>query len=127
MSETVRVKLDENLGSRGAALFRSAGFDVATVFQQELASASDATLFDVCGKENRCLVTLDLDFSNPFFFDPTDSAGVAVVRLPSNPTADDLFRTLEVLIKGLSRADIRGRLWIVQRHRIREYRPDEGG
>lgn len=39
--------------------------DVATVPQQRLSGASNLDLIDACHREGRCLVTLDLDFSNP--------------------------------------------------------------
>jgi hypothetical protein len=44
----VKIKLDENLGERGAALFRRAGHDVATVPQEHLAGAGDRKLIDFC-------------------------------------------------------------------------------
>jgi hypothetical protein len=42
------LKLDENLGRRGADLLRRADHDVATVAEQELRSSSDARLIDIC-------------------------------------------------------------------------------
>ena len=125
MTSAISIKLDENLGNRGAEMLRDAGHDVVTVFQQGLTSASDHTLIGVCRDEQRCLVTLDLDFSNPFLFNPIECAGIAVLRLTSRPTADDLVETIEVLIAGLSRSDIRGKLWVVQRGRVREYLPED--
>lgn len=65
----MKIKLDENLGQRGAELFRAAGHDVATVPGQGLCSASDRELIMACKAEKRCLVSLDLDFANPLVFE----------------------------------------------------------
>ena len=121
----MKIKLDENLGERGANLFRAVGHDVATVPTENLQGASDRQLIEVCRAEQRCLITLDLDFSNPMVFWPRDYAGIAVLRLPPKATDPDLWDACDLLIKGLQQASIIGRLWIVQRGQIREYRPDE--
>ena len=85
------IKLDENLGERGRQLFAEAGHDVSTVKDQGLAGAADPTVIDVCRAEGRCLVTLDLDFSNPFLFPPEPYAGIAVIRLPRRVSPNDLY------------------------------------
>ena len=59
------VKLDENLGAMGAVFLKAAGFDVATVADQNLLSTPDADLARICATEGRCLVTLDRDFYDP--------------------------------------------------------------
>ena len=105
-------------------LLLGAGHDVATVADQGLQSATDHELIDVCKTESRCLVTLDLDFSNPFVFAPENYSGIAVVRLPRHATPDDLYRAVKTLIDGLNRDPIAGRLWIIERHRIRQYSPE---
>lgn len=120
----MKLKLDENLGSRGREICEAAGHDVTTVREQQMGSADDAAIAAVCAREGRCLVTLDLDFANPLRFPPRAHAGIAVLRLPKRPSTEDLLDAVRTLVGGLARASIVGRLWIVERGRIREYQPD---
>jgi len=69
----MKIKLDESPGRRGAEIFRIAGHDVEIVASERLSGATDRDLIEVCRREDRCLVTLDLDFSNPLVFRPSDS------------------------------------------------------
>ena len=119
----MKIKLDENLGRRCITMIRAAGHDVSTVKEQNLCGSVDEDLIRICGKESRCIVTLDLDFANPLRFRPDDYAGIAVIRLPSKPSFSDLLIAVQTFIEASSRDSIHGKLWIIEAGRIRVYRP----
>lgn len=119
----MRVKLDENLGRRAAEAFRAAAHDVATVYEQRLTGATDQQIFDICVSERRLLVSLDIDFANPLRFDPLKAAGIAVLRVHSEPTRDELDDAVRTLLRALEHADVTRRLWVVRGQRVREYTP----
>jgi len=120
----MKLKLDENLGVRTAEMLRDAGHDVNTVPEENLCSRSDTELIEICRKERRCLVTLDLDFANPLIFKPADYFGIAVLHLPAKASPIDLHETTKALIGGLGLESIEGKLWIVERGRVRHYQPN---
>ena len=117
----MKVKLDENLGALGAALLNTAGVDVATVVDQGLGSAPDERLIQVCAAEDRCLVTLDKDFSDPVRYPPRQYAGIIVIRLPGQLRLSLLERALAMIVEASKEAEVRGRLWVAEVDRIREY------
>ena len=70
-------------------------------------------------------MTLDLDFANPLDYRPSEYAGIAVLRLPRKFTAEDLCQTVETLAKGSKLNSLAGKLWIVEKGRIRIYEQDD--
>ena len=104
----------------------AAGHDACTVAAQKLTAADDRHLIEICRREGRALVTLDVDFANPLVFPPADYAGIAVIRLPKGPTAADLQAGLETLVRALSVESLAGKLWIVERGRVRIHQGAEG-
>lgn len=117
----MKLKLDENLGNQPIKAFIDAGHDVKTVKGQQLCGAKDRHLIAICKEENRCLVTLDIDFGNPLIFPPDEYSGIAVLRVQTRMSLSDIHDGCQTLIAALERADITGKLWIVQRWRIREF------
>ncbi|MEH2092564.1 hypothetical protein CDG77_07895 [Nostoc sp. 'Peltigera membranacea cyanobiont' 213] len=121
----MKLKLDENIDLRVVTLLQLAGHDVATVPAQGLSSAPDPEVIDVCRREARCLVSCDRGFGNRLKYNPSDYSGIVIIRLPSRPNFAFWQEAIETLIQGLNAAEVTGKLWIIQRGSIQEYRPIE--
>lgn len=115
----MKFKLDENLGTRTQRVFRSAGYEVRTVRDEELQGCSDQHLYEICCSEKRCLVKLDLDFSNIVRFSPTEANGIVIIRVPRNPSLELLEQLVRQFLQALPHMPLEGKLWIVEVGRIR--------
>lgn len=117
----MRLKLDENLDVSLAAWLTSLGHDTTTIREEQMSGASDEEVFAVALAEKRCLVTLDLDFSDPLRFPPTNSAGTLVLRVPV-PSMAMIRRLLEQAIAHTSVESPDAQIWIVELGRVRIWR-----
>ncbi|MBN1888595.1 MAG: DUF5615 family PIN-like protein [Thermoflexales bacterium] len=115
----MKFKLDENLGARTQHLFRAAGHDAQTILEEGLQGCSDRDIYTACCTEKRCLVTLDLDFSDVTRFPPTESAGIIVIRVPRNPSLPLLERLVSQFLTLVARMPVGRNLWVVEIGRIR--------
>lgn len=86
---------------------------------------SDRKLYDVCRRENRCLVTLDLDFADPTQFAPKETGGIVVIRVPRNPSLMLLERLIEQFLDLLNREPFARDLWIVEVGRVRVHQAND--
>lgn len=57
----MRFKVDENLHPEVADVLRQSGHDALTVYEQGLRGHADGEVAGVCQKEDRAILTLDLD------------------------------------------------------------------
>jgi predicted nuclease of predicted toxin-antitoxin system len=60
----MRFKLDENMPVEAAELLRAANYVADTVHDEQLAGHPDPDVALVCQREQRALITLDLDFAD---------------------------------------------------------------
>jgi predicted nuclease of predicted toxin-antitoxin system len=122
----VKIKLDENIGSRGLDELRAAGHDVMTVAQQNLEGASDRRIYEVCVAEARTLMTLDRGFGEILRF--AESGGSIVVLELSDPITLDAIsaRIADFVSLAATRAND-GELWVVgaSRVRVRSFKPEQ--
>ena len=121
----MKFKLDENFGTRTQKIFRDAGHDIHTVRDEQLQGCSDVKLFEICGAEHRCLVTLDLDFSDVTRFPPEQTGGIAVIRALRNPSLELLEKLIRQFLQSLSQMSIEKKLWIIETGRIRIHQQTE--
>ena len=115
----MKFKLDENFGTRTQHLFQAQGHDVETVLSEGLQGSPDERLLEISQNEQRCMVTLDMDFANVLHFPPYSTSGIAVIRLPKNPSLSALERLVSQFLQALESRSIEGKLWIVETGRIR--------
>ena len=115
----MKFKLDENFGTRTQQLFRAAGYDVQTVHDEGLQGSSDQYLYEVCCTEKRCLVTLDLDFTDVTRFPPNQADGIVVIRVPRNPSLSLLEKLIRQFLEMLTQMSVEKQLLIVEVGRIR--------
>lgn len=113
----MKFKLDENLSP--ALAFILEGHDVETVISEGLGGSSDEDVFGACVREQRCLVTLDLDFADVTRFPPHRASGIAVLRSPRPITPAVLRLLIGNFAEALRRETIDRQLWIVESRRIR--------
>ena len=121
----VKFKLDEHFGKRLQKIFLDYGYDTKTVKDEDLQGASDKKLFEVCQEESRCLITLDLDFSDIIRFPPYKSPGIVILRPRKRITLRDLERLVLQLFNFLKTTSIKNQLWVVEREKIRIHKSEE--
>jgi predicted nuclease of predicted toxin-antitoxin system len=114
----VKFKLDENLSPSLAAPFAAATHEAHSVVQQALGGQPDERVIDVCLREQRALVTLDLDFANILAYPPARYTGIIVLRLP-NQAHVTVEAAIGRVLELLSQEPLLGMLWIVEESRIR--------
>lgn len=121
----MKLKLDENLGCAIQEVFEQSGHDVASVVAEHLSGADDQTVFDACRREQRCLVTLDLDFADRIRFRSLDCGGIVVLRMPQRSTPA-LLRSLALqTVAAFARMPMAGDLWIVEPGRMRIHQRED--
>ncbi len=114
----LRFKIDENLPRRVEPALLALGHDVETAISEHLNGAPDADLLTACRRENRILVTLDLDFSDIRLYPPGTHAGIWVLR-PATQAFDDVLSLVLSAVKLAQVERTSGQLWVIDPRRVR--------
>jgi len=92
----MRIKLDENLPVRLAAILTNLGHDVHTIAEENLSGRSDREVWKAAQQDGRFLITQDLDFSDLRQFAPGTHCGILLVRLHSPDRQSLIMRVAEI-------------------------------
>lgn len=114
----MRFKIDENLPVEIAEILRDRKFDADTVKEENLSGKSDEYISEVCLRENRILVTLDLDFSDTRVYPPDKYPGFIVIRL-KNQSKNNIIIIFSKMIPFLQKENVQNRLAVLKENKIR--------
>jgi predicted nuclease of predicted toxin-antitoxin system len=113
-----RFKIDENLPHEFVDILNENGHDALSVYQQKLSGKPDSQIADICKKENRIIITLDIGFSDIRNFPPSDYPGILVIR-SNEQDKITLINILNTVIPKLNVTEIKNHLWIIDKDKIR--------
>lgn len=85
---------------------------------ESLAGFPDSDIYAACQREERALVTLDLDFADVRAYPPAESPGIVVLRSKSQDI-DSITRLIRKTIDFLRLQSASRQLWIATEHRVR--------
>ncbi len=119
----MKIKLDENVPNRVAALFKDHDLDTATVSQEGLTGSDDGAIFEAAKREDRIIVTLDVGFADIRRYPPGEHSGIVVVRLP-NQQPSLVEATLRSLLTEYDLEAMTGCTVIAQPNVVRVRRPE---
>jgi predicted nuclease of predicted toxin-antitoxin system len=118
----MKIKLDENLPVTLAVILSSLHHDVHTVAEESLSGASDREVWAAAQRDERFLITQDLDFSDLRRFAPGTHCGILLVRLRT-PDRQGLIRRIREVFEHEEVSRWTGCFVVATDHKIRVVRP----
>ena len=114
----MRFKLDENMPTEAAILLDGAGHDAMTVVEQGLGGAEDAAILDLCRREKRVLVTLDVGLGDIRTHPRADGPGCIVLRL-ARLDRYGVLAAIQRILPLLQERSVTGNIWVIDERRVR--------
>ncbi len=112
------MKIDENLPREALELLGGAGYEASSVLGQSMGGAPDSDVASACRREQRALLTLDVDFADIRTYPPEEYHGLIVLRLKRQDKVH-VVDVIKRLLPALETEPLAGRLWIVEEEHIR--------
>ena len=113
----MKLLLDADVPRSFLSRLKDYGHDVSDVRDISKTALKDAEIFAIAQKENRILITRDLDFSNILMYPPVKSCGIIVLRTHLL-SREEIFQILLKAIQSPQR-QLQGTLVIAQKDRLR--------
>jgi len=118
----MKLKLDENLSRHLRPLLAALGHDVTTAREQGLLGRPDTEVAAAAKKEDRVLLTLDLEFADLRKYPPGTHPGVILFRPRTfGPLAVNGF--VERFVRDADLEGLAGSIAVVEPHQVRARRP----
>ncbi len=114
----IKFKIDENLPVEVAEIIIEKGYNASTINQENLSGISDIGIAEICKKEGRTLITLDMDFSDIRMYLPKDFYGLIILRLKKQDKYS-ILKIMQKLIGLFPKEPLKGHLWIVEDDKVR--------
>jgi len=119
----LKVLVDEDLPRSTAALLQSLGINASDVRDVGLKGASDAQVFEYAQKEERIIITRDVEFGNILKYPPRSHYGVIVIRLPNTYVRDQILGVIRKFFVEVEKKELVRHIVVleVDKYRIRSF------
>lgn len=111
---------DECVNKDVIEILGSKGFRIIDISGAALRGASDTQIFAYVIQHNYIFLTFDKDFSNILRFDIKNSAGVVIVYV-EDMSKEEIRNTTLNFFEKFAKTQIKGRLFIIEKNRIRSW------
>ena len=117
-----KLKLDENLSVHLKRSLSAAGYDVLTAAEEDLIGRPDIEIAAAAHREERALLTLDLEFGDLRKHPPGQHPGIVLFR-PRSLGPLTVNRFIEGFLNSANLEDFPGCIIIVDPSKVRVRRP----
>ncbi len=117
MSE-IKFLLDADMPRSSIKVIKNLGFKVEDVRDIGLGSAKDEEIIEYANKNNRIIITRDIDFGEVLRY--PKHPGAIILRLPYTFTAREINKRLEDFLGSISKNEVKNAIIIVELERYRK-------
>ena len=114
----MKIKIDENLSIKHQKLLQDSGYDVLSVYDQELQGCSDKKLWKRVVDENRFFITLDIGFADIRHLSDKSNPGILLIRSKMKGSKN-ISKILKRVVKEIPPEKIKGCLVVADENKTR--------